>query len=83
MAGIKEAKDLDKNNMNEGRVLYKGEFIDNELLIKFLLIELENDKGIITQFDYGSDLRFDNNISVGNYVYLKIIDDYTAEWRIK
>ena len=83
MAGISEAKELEENNMNQGRVLYKGEFIDNGLLIKFLLIELDNDQGIITQFDYGSDLRFNEKVETGSYVYLNILDDYTAEWNLK
>jgi hypothetical protein len=83
MAGIQEAKELVKNNKITGKVLYKGEFINDNTLFKFILIELDNDQGIITQFDYNSDVKFEEGIVLGCYVKLNIKDDYTAIWEIE
>ena len=83
MAGIKEAKELVKDNKTTGKVLYKGEFINDNTLTKFILIELDNDQGFITQFDYNSDLTFEEGVVLGCYVKLNIKDDYTAIWEIE
>ena len=79
MAGINLAEKLIKDKKDEGKVIALGKTIYNE---KYLIIQLENDKGIIYQIDYGSDIRFSNNINLEDSVKLFQIDEYSAEWRV-
>lgn len=79
MAGADLAKKLIKENRNEGKVIALGSTVENQ---KYMLVKLNNNKGIIYQIDYGSDIRFSNNINLEDEVKLKLLDEYTAEWQV-
>lgn len=82
MAGIYNAVKLKNKGMDKGVVLYKGEFVDEHILFKFIIIKLNNDSGLIIQFDYNSDISFDEDIVTGSKVELLILDEYTAKWEV-
>ena len=80
MSGIKEAYEKKSLDMDKGIIKAMGKFDDTN----FMLVELEGEivKGeIITEYDYGSDVRFQAGIKVGDCVELIIVDEYSAEWR--
>lgn len=76
MAGIQTAEDYIKNGFSKGRVIAKGKTIDK---LDFMLID--NRKGQTAVYDYGSDIRFEKGIKLGDKVHLKIIDRYCAIWK--
>jgi len=80
MAGIMEAKELSYKLKNTGVVIAEGITSEES---KYLIIRLDNDKGVITQFDYGSDLEIDKEIQVGNKVKLTLVNEYHAKWEIR
>lgn len=77
MAGIQEAQEKALKGEDEGVVVAIGITIDH---MNYLIIKLHQNKGFITQFDYGSDLKFEEGIKVGDIVVLEV-NDYDAIWK--
>lgn len=80
MAGISLAKKLISERRNKGKVIALGKTIYGE---RFMLIQLEDDRGRIHQLDYGSDIRFAQVINLNDIVELEMKDEYTAMWEVK
>ncbi len=76
MAGILRAREMVEHGLTSGKVLALGK-IGND--IEYLILDFK-DLGWETVYDYGSDLRFDKELKVGDTVELKLLDDYTAKW---
>jgi len=79
MAGIDLAEKLIRDKKSKGKVIAIGSTTENQ---KYMLVKIENDRGIIYQLDYGSDIRFANNINLEDEIELKVLDKYNAEWQI-
>ena len=79
MAGIELAKKLINDKKDKGKVIALGKTTENQ---KYLIIKLDDDKGIIYQIDFGSDIRFSNNINLEDEIVLKLLDEYSAEWQV-
>jgi len=77
MAGINEIEKLIDEKKTHGEVILCGKTPDGE---DCLVIKLDDDKGIITQFAYGSDLAIDESIELGSCVNLVQYDDYCGAW---
>lgn len=80
MAGNKEAEKLIEEGRSSGVVLDGGTFEEENKLVNYVLIRLDNDNGIITQFDYGSDLKLDQLMEIGDRVNLEKLDEYNYIW---
>jgi len=90
MAGINNAMKRVIENRNIGTVVAKGTLKecscrDNEGCpdcnrTKYIIIRLDHDGGLITEYDYGSDIHFENGIEVGNKVMLMINSNWNATW---
>ncbi len=85
MAGIKEALRRVSDGLDKGLCLYRGVFEEYgdlfpDTKIKFMIIELEENKGIYTVFDYGGDVRISDDIKVNDYVRLGIFNNWNAKW---
>lgn len=93
MAGIKEAMKRVMDGKNLGHVVAIGTLkeavkctcdVDSTCELctetKYIIIRLE-DGGLITQYDYGSDIHIAKNIEVRDYVILMILDNWNAEWQ--
>jgi len=81
MAGIDKARGLKIDNMDQGKVLALDFYTDEEYSVKYAIIKLDNNKGNITVEDYGSDVWIDDDLEVGDSVFL-VIDDLSksAKW---
>ena len=89
MAGIKEALKRVSEHRNIGYILAKGKInhrlpyasdYDEVYKIKYIIVQLMHDGGYVTQYDYGSDVRFQDGLKVGDEIILMIRDNWTAEW---
>jgi len=90
MAGIKEAMKRVAEHRNEGQVVAKGilkecNCSDNEGCsdcsdTKYVIIKLKSDNGLITVYDYGSDIQIADNIEVLDNVILVLNDNWSASW---
>lgn len=78
MAGIGFAKQLVQDNKNRGKVIATGRTVNNE---KYILVQLEGDKGRIHQIDHGGDIRLEPSIGLNDIVELSIVDEYSAIWK--
>lgn len=93
MAGIREAMKRVMDGKNLGHVVAMGELKEAVKCTceekstcplckktKYIIIRLE-DKGLITQYDYGADIHIAKDVQVRDYVMLMIIDNWNAEWQ--
>jgi len=90
MAGIKEAMKRVMDGRNTGIVVAKGRLKDcdcgeNEKCtdcssIEYIIIRLDHDDGLITQYDYGSDIHIADDIKKRDPVQLMINDNWNATW---
>lgn len=80
MSGIKTVEEMNDYGLNKGFVLAKGDIVKSNLKnTKYLIVDF-NDNGWETIYDYGLDVKFDENINVGDLIELKILDEYNALW---
>ena len=79
MAGIGLAKQLISDKKGKGKVIALGKTVYQE---KYVLIQLEGDKGRIYQIDYGADIKLEDNINLEDVIELRILDEYTAKWEV-
>ena len=94
MAGIKRAMKRVMEHKNIGKIVAKGVLqlcdCDNTekcsqcgvCQISYIIIQLDHDNGMITEYDTGSDVRFQPHLKLGDKVILMITDNWTAEWKI-
>jgi len=91
MAGIKEAMKRVTEQKHEGVVVAKGKLKEcacndenqgctNCSDTKYIIIRLEHDNGLITQYDYGSDVGIAADVEVGDQVFLNILSNWSAMW---
>jgi len=93
MAGIKSALKRVMDHRNVGTVVAKGKLSECDCHFKecqvcdrcqyptnFIIIRLEHDKGLITQYDHGSDIRIYHNLKIGDRTILMLQDNWTAVW---
>jgi len=96
MAGIKEAMKRVMEHRNVGFVVAEGYLKEcqcnenvgsNEIehcgeceKIHYIIIRLKHDDGLITQYDYKSDIRISCNINVRDEVILMLNDNWNATW---
>ena len=92
MAGIKEAMQRVSEHRNIGKTVALGTLKECDCKddgseqcsdcsnYEYIIIRLE-DGGLITQYDYGSDIRISSNIEVGDRVILILNDNWSAMWK--
>jgi len=82
MAGIKEAMKRVMEHRNRGEVVAMGE-VSMETCRdepeRYIIIALRG-KGKITVYDYGSDIKINENIKLNDEVILNITSNWSAEW---
>jgi len=78
MAGIQTAEKLMIENRNKGTCVAIGTLLNTKT--KYIIVKIDNDGGMETVYDYGSDIRINNKILLGDRVMLTMLDKYRAEW---
>ena len=84
MAGIKNALKRVMEHRNRGVVVAMGEIAMETIQgepERYIIIELYNDKGRITVYDYGSDIKINKDIELNDDVILMITSNWSAEWQ--
>lgn len=81
MAGIANALRRVADHKNVGVVRAINSLTDDDgKKVKYAIIQLDHDKGMITQYDYGSDIRISKDLKVGDSCILMVRDNWSAEW---
>ena len=95
MAGIKKAMKRVMDEKNLGTIVSIGEFYDRKFagtmegedvvtkeneLTRFAIIRLDHDGGLITEYDYGSDIRLQKGLKEGDRCMLILEDNWSAKW---
>ena len=89
MAGIKQALQRVADGKHKGQCVAVGELYEPErdaypagyTTPRFMIVRLEHDDGLITVHDHDGDVRIADGMAVKRNVMLRILDNYTAEWR--